>query len=138
MPFVKGQSGNPAGRPPKSRALTDLLEKAGSRSVEMPDGKHVSGKRLIARLAWELATTGRAMFPDGKTLEIEPSDWLALVKWIYSHIDGPPRGEVDLTTAGEKINSIVEVRAIDYRAAASALAPGSMGDSAAPGEGEGT
>lgn len=98
-----GQSGNPAGRPPKSRALTEILERAGSRSVEMPDGKRVSGKQLVARLAWDLATTGQAEFPGGKQLVIEPVDWLALVKWLYSHIDGPPKAEVDVTSGGEKL-----------------------------------
>ena len=36
--------------------------------------------------------------PNGKQLQIEPSDWLGLYKWIYQHIDGPPKasdGESD-------------------------------------------
>ncbi len=41
----------------------------------------------------------------------------------------------DITTQGEKITDI-GVKAVDYRAGLAALAPGSMGDSEAPGEGE--
>ena len=50
MTFKPGQSGNPNGRPPKSRALTALLEKAGGRkiSVLQPDGsiRLIPGKAL--------------------------------------------------------------------------------------------
>ena len=40
MPFQKGQTGNPNGRPPKSRALTEILEAAGGKTIEY-QGKSV-------------------------------------------------------------------------------------------------
>jgi hypothetical protein len=49
----------------------------------------LSGGELLARLLWEIATTGRAKFPDGTELEVGPKDWLETVKWLYAHIDGP-------------------------------------------------
>ncbi len=93
--WKKGTSGNPAGRPPKGRALTDILEKAGSKTVEVTqsDGttKKVSGKRILASMVWELTTTGQVTLPDGKVKEVEDfNDWFAAVKFIYQHIDGPP------------------------------------------------
>ena len=103
-----GQSGNLAGRPPENRALTALLKKAGNKTVEV-DGKPVSGKRILARMIWELTVTGKTTFPDGKSLMLDPSDWLGLVKWIYTHIDGPPKGEMDITSGGEPINFIEKV-----------------------------
>ena len=100
MPFQKGQSGNPNGRPPKSRALTEILERGGSKTVEI-DGKHISGKRLVSMYVWELATTGKVQF-EGRELRVTSvREWADIVKWIYSHIDGQPKSEIDLTHDGE-------------------------------------
>ena len=103
MPFQKGQSGNPSGRPPKSRALTAILDKAGGTTLEV-DGKRVAGRRLVARYLWEAATVGTVTMVDGKVLKLSPRDWLELVKWLYAQIDGPPKHEVDVTSAGEALN----------------------------------
>ena len=71
--FKPGVSGNPNGRPPKSRALTDILERRGSTTLLDIDGKKRSGKLVVSRALWELATTGRTTLQDGeelKTLEV--------------------------------------------------------------------
>jgi len=96
--WKKGVSGNPAGRPPKTRALTTILEAAGSKTLDV-DGKRISGKRLLGRMLWDIATTGRTAMPDGSTLLLAPEDWVGLVKWIYQHIDGPPKAEMEITGA---------------------------------------
>jgi hypothetical protein len=78
----------------KARALTTILEQAGSKTVDV-DGKRVSGKKLLGRMLWDIATTGRTTMPDGSTLLLAPEDWVGLVKWIYQHIDGPPKSELE-------------------------------------------
>ncbi len=35
--------------------------------------------------------------PDGRTLTPEPADWIAAVKWLYQHIDGPAGVGVQVT-----------------------------------------
>lgn len=96
MPFEKGQSGNPNGRPVKNRAWTEILEKAGGKTVEV-DGKAVARKRLIADMVMQAASTGVVTFPDATALRAEFKEWADFVKWIYTHIDGPAKQEVDLT-----------------------------------------
>ena len=101
--FQKGQSGNPNGRPPKNRALTDLLEAAGNATIDDKDGKRRAKKRVVASLAWELLTEGQVELPTGKILKVSPQDWIGLYKWIYQHIDGPPKSELDVTSGGEPL-----------------------------------
>jgi hypothetical protein len=95
--FQPGQSGNPKGRPKKDRALTDLLEKAGGAMVTFGE-ERISGRHLLARQVWEGITTGFITMADGRKLALSPQDWKDFVKWVYSHIDGPPRQELDITS----------------------------------------
>ena len=67
------------------------------------DGERISGRRLMARQVWEGITTGTVHFPGGKTLTLSPQDWKDFVKWAYSHIDGPPKTEIDVTSGGEAV-----------------------------------
>ena len=95
-----GQSGNPKGRPPKARALTDILERAGAKTVTitLPDGteKKLSGRRFLAQAVWELVTTGRVTYATGKQATADPAAWLDTVKWLYAHIDGAPKQSVEM------------------------------------------
>lgn len=95
MAWKKGQSGNPNGRPPKSRTLSDILEKSGGAALEI-DGKKVVGRRLLATQLWQAATTATVTFPamsghEEKTVKLGTEDWIAIVKFLYAQIDGPPK-----------------------------------------------
>jgi hypothetical protein len=101
--FQPGQSGNPNGRPKKERALTDLLERAGNVVIEDGEGGRSARKRIVAALSWKLLTEGEATLPNGKRLVLAPAEWASLYKWIYTHIDGPAKAEIDVTTGGKPI-----------------------------------
>ncbi len=64
----------------------------------------------MARLLWDAALTGKARLPEDaegqvKTLSLAPKDWVDLVKWLYTQIDGPPKAEVDVTSGGEPLKT---------------------------------
>lgn len=103
MAWKKGESGNAKGRPLKNRGLTEILEKAG-------DGKKVYGngvapKKIVAEMLWRAAATGKITFADGETKTIDALDWLGIVKFIYQHVDGPPKNELDVTSNGNALPS---------------------------------
>lgn len=54
-------------------------------------------KRVLAELMAEFVTTGTVHMPDGKVLDAAPKDWIETVKWLYAHIDGPPKQEIEQT-----------------------------------------
>lgn len=89
MAGTKGRTNNPNGRPPKSRALTTLLERALSKTVEV-NGKRVSGKRLLAFHVAEVLTTGRLTFPgDTEASVVSVKDWLEFTRWAYQYLEPP-------------------------------------------------
>lgn len=97
--FQKGIVTNPKGRPPKERALTAILERAGGKSIDV-DGKAVSGKQLVARLVWEGLTTGQIQIPGGPLYNVGLDDWRELAKWVFAQIDGPPKQSLEHSGPG--------------------------------------
>jgi hypothetical protein len=69
----------------------------------MGDGSKVARKRLMARYLWEAVSTGEIRFPDGKVIVLSPDDVLAIIQFLYKHIDGPPISQVDVTSGGNTI-----------------------------------
>jgi hypothetical protein len=92
----KGKSGNLKGRPPKNRALTRLLQESGEAPLII-GGEQLTGQQALARRIWEFVATGQVMLGDEPLKAESIADWLATVKWLYTHIDGPakPTPEID-------------------------------------------
>jgi hypothetical protein len=93
--FVKGKSGNPRGRPKKTRALTEVL------AAVCGNGK----KKAIAEKVREgilsgVVTFNEAINPDtGKLgvriIKLAADEWLQLVKFLYTQTDGPPPTKIE-------------------------------------------
>jgi len=121
MAWVAGKSGNPNGRPKKERTLSNMLELIGSESVEgvyapaipaepgvpTPPPVCYTKAQLVARATWEILLTGKTIFPiSGHEIKVDNDQWIALLKWVYTQVDGPPKTELDVTSGGEQIARI--------------------------------
>jgi uncharacterized Ntn-hydrolase superfamily protein len=78
MPFAKGQSGNPSGRPRKGKTLTEALEKALNAKAE-------DGKKKREKLAATLID-----------LAINEKN-ITAIKYIMDRVDGRPTESIELT-----------------------------------------
>lgn len=58
MPFVKGQSGNPNGRPKEENSITSMLRRYGSEKVVERDGEKLTREAAIALDMWSEALDG--------------------------------------------------------------------------------
>ncbi len=52
--------------------------------------------------------------PSSVELQLAPPDWLAIVKLLYSQIDGPPVKQVDITSKGQRITGYAAVSPDDW------------------------
>lgn len=102
----KGTTNNPNGAPKKDRALTKLLVAELSHKVQVGD-EQIPGKKLLAKNVVNAVITGRVRFPDDTADSIiSVKDWIDFVKWLYVHIDGSVKTDIDLTTNGKDIQTI--------------------------------
>ncbi len=87
-----GQSGNPKGRPPRNRALTEILRLQGKEAIEV-NGTMISAQEIVAKALWHLAAHGEVWL-SGRRLSAESvSEWVNVVKWLYTYIEPPKNGE---------------------------------------------
>lgn len=66
-------------------------------------------KAIMADQIWEALGKGYVEFPDGdgtRRINLNTNDWLAIVKFVCGHVEGPPRQELDVTSEGERIGGV--------------------------------
>jgi hypothetical protein len=100
MPWTPGASGNPKGRPPKSRALTEILQRAGKTTLHYGVNKKgevakKSRQAILAEMLWTAAVTGEVLlnadYGPQRLVALGGDEWLDVVKFLYAHIDGAPK-----------------------------------------------
>ena len=79
MPFPKGRSGNPQGRPKKGETLTDLLRE----KIEAP--KTAKAKQTRKELIIE------------KLIALAEAGDLSALKYLFDRLDGRPTETVEMT-----------------------------------------
>lgn len=90
--WQKGQSGNPNGRAAKGRTLADQLSREANKTREYR-GQKLTGKRLLAVLAFDGLTEGVVTLGNGEEIVLSEDGWLSLLKFVYIHLDGPVKPE---------------------------------------------
>lgn len=91
----KGQTNNPGGRPPRGRALAELMTAHLAEKVGGIETKQIIVKRAITALRTGILDFGT------RKLKLSAKDWLDLYKYTATHVDGPARQEVKLSHGGE-------------------------------------
>ncbi|MEO8613416.1 MAG: DUF5681 domain-containing protein [Chloroflexota bacterium] len=89
-----GESGNPNGRKPKGRALTEMLRLKGD-DVVFIGNEPVTAQEALAKAVWQFVTTGEVWLR-GKKLEAQTiGEWASVVKWLYLHVEPASRREAE-------------------------------------------
>ncbi len=85
-----GQSGNPKGKAPGSRAISEILRLKGEEQVVV-GGQALSAQEALAEAIWRFVLKGDVMLGK-KHLQAESVvDWVQAVKWLYTYVDPPQR-----------------------------------------------
>lgn len=76
--------------------------------IEVPYAPNADAKLknrdILATILWDIATYGFGVLADGQKITPESySDWLATVKYLVTHLDGPVGGEEGLGTNVYKV-----------------------------------
>jgi len=88
----KGKTNNPNGRPPRGRALAELMD---AHLAEKHDG--IEAKVTIVKRAITALRTGYLDFGGKRKTKLSPKDWTDLFKYVVTHLDGPAKQEVLLS-----------------------------------------
>lgn len=102
-----GNSGNPKGRPPKNRVLTRILEEVTDETINI-GGEELTAKEAIGRLVTQFMLRGEVML-GGKLMEATVSEWLAMIRWFYTHVDGAAPKTGDMGETPEVVVRVVRV-----------------------------
>lgn len=61
-------------------------------------------KDILATIIWDIVTTGEGALANGKIMKPESyTDWLATVKYLITHLDGPVAGDEGIGTNVYKV-----------------------------------
>jgi hypothetical protein len=93
------------------RQIADLINRVGENLVYVASmNKKMPYKEYLAVMLWDLATEGSFTFADGVNVAIEDVEqWLSVVKFIATHLDGPAGRDLTVNANIFKIYNGVDV-----------------------------
>lgn len=92
--------------PQIKRGIAKALHEVGEREQPYePDAfKFTKNKDILATVLWDIVTTGKGLLADGSELVPDSyTDWLATVKYLITHLDGPVAGDEGIGTNVYKV-----------------------------------
>jgi hypothetical protein len=87
------------------RQLAGSISAAGD-SVVTVHGAKITKREAVSHLVWNALVYGEIYFADGRVIQLDDVDqWLAVLKWVGAHVDGPPVTFSD----SQNVNAVVRV-----------------------------
>lgn len=93
MPFQKGQSGNPGGRPKRDWTWASLYEEEVSEKLTAADGTQIDANKAVAKRIVKMAIEGD----------------IQAIKELTNRMDGIPKQDIDITSGGESLAPNVSI-----------------------------
>lgn len=85
-----------------ARALAEVGEM--EQPYEPAAFKFTKNKDILATVIWDIVTTGKGLLADGTVMKPDSyTDWLATVKYLITHLDGPVGGDEGIGTNVYKV-----------------------------------
>jgi hypothetical protein len=81
--------------------MTAQLARELARSVELPDGTRINGKRYVAGLVRQALQLGQVTLASGMVITLGPEDVLSLLRWVFAQLDGPPPARHEVENSGQ-------------------------------------
>ena len=101
--WVKGQSGNPKGRPKEGETLTEILREYGAEKIEL-GGETLSMKAHLAKTVYTAITQGYRLV-EGKKVTLNNAAWAKLLEWLYDRVDGRPTENLQISSPEVELTS---------------------------------
>jgi hypothetical protein len=95
------------------------------------DGKSKKKSVILAEVVIDAILDGLVILPNGREVSLEPREWIDLTKFVFLHVDGPVKAQLELST--DKDRPLL-IGTFDYAASVAAITTGSSEDSESSGE----
>lgn len=101
MTWQKGVSGNPNGG--NRRSITRVLRNVMAHTVEVGGGDEVAADEVLAGYIRKMLLFAKVELVNGDTIDLTSEQWLRLIDWYFTRMDGAPRGEGDASQQAQTI-----------------------------------